>query len=193
MKIIKRIVAVILVAVIAFWYAHIDKGVPIYDRMMDNAEYSLTDVSQSDAEQEFICQEDTLDGIQIKLQKLSTEEDGKVTIVLEDCSTGAEVAQSSLEYEKIKNGKFNSFSFETIKGCKGERYKVSLQKQPVAVYQQPDTEKNTELKINGDKREGTLIMKSVTHRFDIETFGVFLLLVLYVGVFFRFLNRLFSR
>lgn len=32
-----------------------------------------------------------------------------------------------------------------------------------------------------------------SERFDIETFGVFLILVLYVYFFFRFLKRLFSR
>ena len=193
MKIVKRITGIILVVCIAFLYAHIDKGTAIYNRMTESADYHVIDVSQAEVEQEFVCQENMLDAIQIKLQKLSKGEDGKVTMVLMKVDTGEIVAQSSLEYGEIKNGKFNSFTFQTMKGCKGEQYKIILEDQSVAVYQQPDTEKDTELKINSEKREGTLIIKSVTHRFDVETFGVFLVLILYIGVFFQFLNRLFSR
>ena len=41
--------------------------------------------------------------------------------------------------------------------------------------------------------EGTLIMKTITNRFDVETFCVFLLLVLYIVGFIKFLYKLFSK
>ena len=55
---------------------------------------------------------------------------------------------------------------------------------------EPKTEKGTELLINGNN--GTLIAKTVTNRFDMETFCVVLLFVLYIVFFVKFLYRLFK-
>ena len=93
----------------------------------------------------------------------------------------------------IKTGKFNEFSFDTVTRCRGKAYKVVFEKDSIALYTEKTSEKGTNLKINSEESEGTLILKTVTYRFDIETFYVFLLLVLYICVFFQFLNWLFSR
>ena len=57
---------------------------------------------------------------------------------------------------------------------------------------EPKTEKGTELLINGNNVDGTLIAKTVTNRFDMETFCVVLLFVLYIVFFVKFLYRLFK-
>ena len=102
-------------------------------------------------------------------------------------------AQARKKVGDIKTGKFNEFSFDTVTRCRGKAYKVVFEKDSIALYTEKTSEKGTNLKINSEESEGTLILKTVTYRFDIETFYVFLLLVLYICVFFQFLNWLFSR
>lgn len=62
----------------------------------------------------------------------------------------------------------------------------------VGFFYQPVTEKNTELIISDNHTEGTLILKTITNRFDFETFAVLLIFVLYIVVFMKFLYRLFK-
>ena len=64
MKKIKKMAAVIILILIAFIYGHIHKTHAIYDRTVENDQYIMLDGSQSQITQEFICEEDSLDGIQ---------------------------------------------------------------------------------------------------------------------------------
>ena len=54
-------------------------------------------------------------------------------------------------------------------------------------------EEDTALRVAGEEVEdGTLIMKTVTHRFDFETFFVFLAFSFYVIIFMGFLYKIFK-
>ena len=98
----------------------------------------------------------------------------------------------------IKASKFYNYSFDTVNGCKGRTYKIifenvgSTEMAGVGFFYQPVTEKNTELIISDNHTEGTLILKTITNRFDFETFAVLLIFVLYIVVFMKFLYRLFK-
>ena len=181
MRKVEKLAAVIVLILLAFVYGHVHKTHAIYDRMIENDQYVMMDVSQDQISQEFVCEEETLDGIQVKCQNL------------QDCENGETVAESVKKVGDIKTGKFNEFSFDTVTRCRGKAYKVVFEKDSIALYTEKTSEKGTNLKINSEESEGTLILKTVTYRFDIETFYVFLLLVLYICVFFQFLNWLFSR
>jgi len=193
MKKIKKMAAVIILILIAFIYGHIHKTHAIYDRTVENDQYIMLDGSQSQITQEFICEEDSLDGIQVKCQNLQEDPETEIRIYLQDCENGETVAESVKKAGDIKAGKFNEFSFDTVSSCRGKAYKVVFEKDSIALYAEKTSEEGTNLKINSEESEGTLILKTVTYRFDIETFCVFLLLVLYICVFFQFLNWLFSR
>ena len=193
MKKIKKMAAVIILILIAFIYGHIHKTHAIYDRTVENDQYIMLDGSQSQITQEFICEEDSLDGIQVKCQNLQEDPEAEIRVYLQDCENGGIVAKSVKKAGEIKTGKFNEFSFDTVSRCRGKAYKVVFEKDFLALYAEKTSEEGTNLKINSEESEGTLILKTVTYRFDIETFCVFLLLVLYIGVFFQFLNWLFSR
>ena len=193
MKKIKKMAAVIILILIAFIYGHIHKTHAIYDRTVENDQYIMLDGSQSQITQEFICEEDSLDGIQVKCQNLQEDPETEIRIYLQDCENGETVAESVKKAGDIKAGKFNEFSFDTVSRCRGKAYKVVFEKDFLALYAEKTSEEGTNLKINSEESEGTLILKTVTYRFDIETFCVFLLLVLYICVFFQFLNWLFSR
>ena len=193
MKKIKKMAAVIILILIAFIYGHIHKTHAIYDRTVENDQYIMLDGSRNQITQEFICEEDSLDGIQVKCQNLQEDPEAEIRVYLQDCENGEIVAKSVKKAGKIKTGKFNEFSFDTVSRCRGKAYKVVFEKDFLALYAEKTSEEGTNLKINSEESEGTLILKTVTYRFDIETFCVFLLLVLYICVFFQFLNWLFSR
>ena len=129
----------------------------------------------------------------MKCQNLQEDPETEIRIYLQDCENGETVAESVKKAGDIKAGKFNEFSFDTVSSCRGKAYKVVFEKDSIAHYAEKTSEEGTNLKINSEESEGTLILKTVTYRFDIETFCVFLLLVLYICVFFQFLNWLFSR
>lgn len=193
MKKIKKMAAVIILILIAFIYGHIHKTHAIYDRSVENDQYIMLDGSQSQITQEFICEEDSLDGIQVKCQNLQEDPEAEIRVYLQDCENGGIVAKSVKKAGEIKTGKFNEFSFDTVSRCRGKAYKVVFEKDFLALYAEKTSEEGTNLKINSEESEGTLILKTVTYRFDIETFCVFMLLVSYICVFFQFLNWLFSR
>lgn len=193
MKKIKKMAAVIILILIAFIYGHIHKTHAIYDRTVENDQYIMLDGSQSQITQEFICEEDSLDGIQVKCQNLQEDPEAEIRVYLQDCENGGIVAKSVKKAGEIKTGKFNEFSFDTVSRCRGKAYKVVFEKDFLALYAEKTSEEGTNLKINSEESEGTLILKTVTYRFDIETFCVFMLLASYICVFFQFLNWLFSR
>jgi hypothetical protein len=193
MKKIKKMAAVIILILIAFIYGHIHKTHAIYDRTVENDQYIMLDGSRNQITQEFICEEDSLDGIQVKCQNLQEDPEAEIRVYLQDCENGEIVAKSVKKAGKIKTGKFNEFSFDTVSRCRGKAYKVVFEKDFLALYAEKTSEEGTNLKINSEESEGTLILKTVTYRFDIETFCVFMLLVLYICVFFQLLNWLFSR
>lgn len=193
MRKVEKLAAVIVLILLAFVYGHVHKTHAIYDRMIENDQYVMMDVSQDQISQEFVCEEETLDGIQVKCQNLQEDPEAEIRIYLQDCENGETVAESVKKAGDIKAGKFNEFSFDTVSSCRGKAYKVVFEKDSIALYAEKTSEEGTNLKINSEESEGTLILKTVTYRFDIETFCVFLLLVLYICVFFQFLNWLFSR
>lgn len=181
----KKIIGLLLVIVFSFLYAHIDKNTEIYDRSVENSDYTAS-VMVGKIQQEFTCQEETLDGVRIKIQSAGEITDEILRLTLIECESGRIEATSEVLLREIKSGKFHTFSFETVENCKGKKYKAVLELESenrnpegyVITFQQP---------------EGTYIMKTVTSGFDTETFGVLLLLLLYIYGFMKFLYWLFSR
>ena len=60
------------------------------------------------------------------------------------------------------------------------------------VYAVPGADKEAPLTVKGEKGEGVLVLRTVTHRFDIETFVVTAVFIIYVFLFIRWLGRVFK-
>ncbi len=199
-KKIKVVIGIVLIVAFAFCYAHIAKLNNIYDRQVDSSKYIGTGVIKDSLEQEFVSKEETLDGISLKCQFQGDATGTSLQIELVDCNTNETVATSIVSAKDMKTGKFNVFKFDTVEGCKGKTYKVIVSEKNadfeaskgIGLLYQPDTENNTDLTINGNETQGTLIMKTVTNRFDAETFYVLLLFILYIYGFVKFLYKLFK-
>lgn len=201
MKKIKRVIGICLLLALAFVYAHIAKANMIYDKSIDNSEYLNTGVVEGIIEQSFVCTEDSLDGISAKCQLNGDTTGVSVKMRLYDNGTKKQVAESEVDAEKIKNGKFNEFSFDTVENTNGRSYTVTFQNMNTDVESgcgvsfsfQNDTEDGTKLIINENETQGTLILKTITNRFDIETYVVLLIMIAYIAGFLIFLNKLFGK
>lgn len=199
MKRVKIVVGVIIIIIAAFAYAHIGKVNLVYNKSVDNSEYIGTGVFEGTVEESFVCVEDTLDGITAKCQLQGDAAGTGIKMTLIDEELDKKVAEAELTAEEIDNSKFNEFTFNTLQNCRGKTFRVVFKNinesikdtKGIGLLYQPETENNTQLSINGEKIEGTLIIKTVTDRFDLETFCVFLLFVLYIVFFIKFLYKLF--
>lgn len=174
----KTIAGCILAIVFAFLYAHIGKSHAIYDVKIDSSEYIELGVTGEAVVCEFVSEEETMDAIELKCQIYNQLPEDVVKVTLTDVGEEKTAAVMELPVTEIKNGKFNAFAFDKVENCKGKTYQVSLESKSVGFYTQKD---------------GTLIMRTITERFDIETFCVLLVLILYIVSFFKVLYRLFSR
>ncbi len=198
MKKLKNVIGIIIVLILAFVYAHIAKPNNIYDKKVDNSEYLSTGVvCEGVIEQRFICAEDTLDGVKAKVQVIGDVRDVRVKYRLIDNQLGQSVAEGEVSAAEIKPSKFFEFSFDTINDARGKEYTIVFENKNadenrgIGIFFQPMTQNGTELTISGNRTEGTLILKTITDRFDFETFAVLLVFVVYTVVFMKFLYRLF--
>ncbi|MGC4019345.1 MAG: hypothetical protein QM793_09075 [Muricomes sp.] len=197
MKKVKSVIIVILIIVAAFFYAHIGKNNLVYDKDVDNSQYIATGPVNR-VEQTFVSKEETLDGFRSKCQVAGNVEGMKVQYSLVNVKSGKTEAEGIADAAEIKNSKFYFFGFDTVSNCKGNAYKIVLvnekatEKDGIGFFFQPKTEQGTSLKVEDNSTTGTMIVKAVTDRFDIETFIVLLVFVLYVVLFIKFLYKLFK-
>ncbi len=195
----KKIVGIIIVIILAYLYAHIAKVNAIYDKHVDNKDYISTGIVQGEIEQEFVCVEDTLDGITVKCSVPEKVENIFVNLTVYD-ESGKKVAESELNTNDMKNSKFNVFKFDTVENCKGKKFRVVFKNVNArfdegvgtSFFYEGKVEDGSALKIDGKDVGGTLIMKSVTNRFDLETMLVLLVFIAYIVGFMRVLYKLFK-
>ena len=197
----KKLSMIVFVAVlIAFtcMYAIVDKNNAIYDRAVDTSQYVALGLEQGEmVSQSFVSTEDKLDGINIKMSVSGQANDKKISYVLKD-DTGKTVTLGDASLEKIKAGRFFSLKFDELTGCQGKRYTFELTVEQcekdtqVIVYAVPGASKDSLLVVKGEKADGVMVLRTVTHRFDVETFIVTALFILYVIFFIRWLSKVFK-
>lgn len=195
----KKIIGLLIIVILAYFYAHIAKLNVIYDKHIDNKAYISTGVAQNEISQEFVCVEDTLDGITAKCSVPDNKDGASVSLTLYD-ENGKKVAESELNTSEMKNSKFNKFSFDTVENCKGKTYRAVFKNvnadieagKGVSFFYEGKIEKGSELNIDSKNIDGTMIMKTVTNRFDLETMLVLLVFVAYIVVFMKVLYKLFK-
>lgn len=181
-----------------FLYAHIGKTHNIYNEDIDTSEYKATGMSVNQLlEQEFECQEDTLDGIKIKCKLSGNVEPVSIEFSLKNNENGKIIAQKKVKGTEFEESKFYSLIFNTVEKCRGNSFTLTIEETGGDIVNHVDfsytdgKEKNTQLFLNGQEQDGTLVMRTVTNRFDLETFCVLLVFIIYIACFMRFLYRLF--
>lgn len=191
------IFAIVLIAFTCV-YAIVDKNNAIYDRAVDTSKYVALGLEQGETvSQSFASKEDKLNGVNIKMSVSGQANEKKISYVLKD-NAGKTVASGDASLEKIKAGKFFSLKFDELTGCKGKRYTFELTVEQcekdtqVIVYAVPGASKDSPLIVKGEKADGVMVLRTITHRFDIETFIVTAIFILYVILFIRWLSKVFK-
>lgn len=191
------ILGVILIAFTCV-YAIVDKNNAIYDRAVDTSNYASIGLEQGETvSQSFTSKEDKLDGINIKMSVSGQADEKKISYVLKD-EDDKKVVSGSASLEKIKAGKFFTLKFDELTGCKGKTYTFELTAEQcekdaqIIVYAVPGADKEAPLEVKGEKAEGVMVLRTIIHRFDIETFVVTAIFILYVIFFVRWLTKVFK-
>ena len=194
----KIAVITVLIVCSAFLYSYIDKMVMIYDKEFDTSASLNSGIGKEmQIEQKFICRENSLDGAGIKCSVVGDVSEIEVYYALKDSKEGKILEEGTVPASEIKDGKMFKFNLNQVSDCKNKEYvwlvrvKNADENAGIGFYYEGKTEENTSLYINGERRDGTLIMKTITHRFDVETFVILLFFIVYIVVFMKFLYKLF--
>lgn len=198
-KTIKRAILIIIVLACAFLYAHVDKIRYFYDRSIESNDYIGTGILvNQEITQNFVSEEETLDGVQVKCTVSGVAENVEIYYTLTDLEENNIVAEGSVSGADVKNSKFTKFKFPQLTNCKGKKYSITFKEtgsdelNGIAFYTVQDTREDMELTVRGNATQGTLVARTLTHRFDWETFAVVLIFVAYITLFMKLLYKLFK-
>lgn len=190
----------IAVLAVAFLYAYIDKNTYIYDRNTDSSELVGTGIP-GDAEeitQSFTCIEDSIDGINLKATVNGEAEKVSVEYSLIEEKSGEVVRTETVLGSEIKNNHFNILRFKTINETKGKNYILRLSESGtsdntgISFYLSEREGTKGVLKVKGQQMKGSLAVRVLTHRFDLETFVVFLGIFAFITGFLNILYKMFK-
>lgn len=194
----KWVIAVVVLVLIAGVYSIVDKTTNIYNSDIDNSEYQAIELIQGDSiSQSFVTKEKTLNGVELKMSAVGETENINIHYEIQD-ETGNVLVQKTSSLEKLKNGKFYEVKFDELRECRGRKYTFLMQidtcseENKVTVYDTAGRKEESKFTKNDGEIDGTLVLRTIAHRFDLETFIVTLVFLLYVVMFLRWLGKLFK-
>lgn len=195
--------------IIAGLYAYGVWPRPIYNTDIGSLSYEMTEPLTGNAivEQSFLCDDKGLESLNIRLSKLDHETMGSYDWQVKEVKSGNIIGKGVLDEKATDNKLFRSsspqkngtvvLSFDKQKDSKGKEYVLSLQSKQVkedesmALYITEKGDAKSSLKVKGKELEETSVMKMQYKRFNVETFIVFLGIVVYLTVFVKFMYKLF--
>ncbi len=197
MKNIKKLIIVILVLFGGFLYSNVDNTENLYYAETETAQYLSTGIMYDGAiEQTIVPTENILDGISMKSSVVGDCTNVSISYCVENMD-GEIVAEGTASAKDIKNNKFYKFAFPQIQNCKDKEYIFKIEENGateengIVFYIDPFQTKY-DLKVRGDSAEGSLVAKMISHRFDLKTFIIVMIFVLYLSAFTKILYKLFK-
>lgn len=195
----KYSIAIVITLFCCFFYAHVDKAHNIYGNEPDNSNFIAVQMDKNKGiVQAFNCGEEYFNGIELKIALFNEPLKGKMNYSLED-GKGKKLTSGSIEVADIKSGRIRKIKFDRkIKCNKDTTYVIKFssdgleEDKAIGLYYAPQEGQKNELNINGEDTEGILVMRTLTHRFDLETFIVVLGFIAYIAAFFKILYKMFS-
>lgn len=194
-----RILMGIVIVLAVYGYAHISKAHNVFDKNIDASEYKDTTLYlNEEIAQTFICRENHLDGIRVKCRLAGGAGEVRLRWSLTDIEEDTQVAEGVADGSQVQNGKFFEFPFQRVQDTMDKEYEFRIAAEgedaenSVNFCYTVKREENTAMYLNGSNVEGTVVLRTVTDRFDLETFCVLLIFVLYIAAFLKFLYKLFK-
>ncbi|WP_143468880.1 hypothetical protein [Lachnoclostridium sp. An118] len=196
---IKYIIISLIIVLCCFIYAHVYKPHNIYDSSTDTSAYLALDLQNGEAiSQTFRCSEKELTGFSVKVAVNSISDQKKLFYRLMN-EAGEDLIEGSISFSTIESGRINEIHFDkAIEINSKEEYTIQFRsselqdEEHVQLYCDPVGVRSGKLEDAETPMDGTLILKTLTYRFDIETFVVTLGVAVYLVAFFRILYKLFS-
>lgn len=195
----KRIHLAILAAIliIAAFYAYKLMNHPIYDPNMETDSYlNSLPIKNHKIEQTFICVENSMDSVSVKLAIMGSCKNVKIKYKLIQVKANNIVASDEIAVGNLKNEKFINLPFTKVKNALKEKYKLILEfhgldeMNQIGVFYENTS--NSSFLLNTKYTRGTIIMKVGTKRFDMETFIMAGILIGYIYFIVRILYSLFK-
>lgn len=202
-KLIKRIILVVIIIVIAMLYSYGKWEQAIYIQTAESGDNRITNpiIDTEEIRQKFVVPYNGLEEIKIKLLRNGSEEikDYQWYLLDENGHTVQEgiIGEKELSQKSFVKKKLLYLEIERQNDSKGKTYTFVLksneatQNSCLSAYVTDKNQYASELIIKGTKSDDAMVLKMGIRRFNIETFLVFLGLVVYVVVFFRFIYKLF--
>ncbi|HEY9574634.1 MAG TPA: hypothetical protein VIR32_03795 [Lachnospiraceae bacterium] len=200
-KTIKYLIVVAVIAVFSYFYAHVDKKIPIYDTSVDTAHYGNMGplLQEQEVEQTFICKKEVLSGVSIKCSLWGADGTEKYQYRILQADDKKELRKGEILSKDVKNGRFHTIMFEDIKDAKNKEFifefvsETGVNGKTITIYNVPKTKETTSLQLDGNEfAKNTLALKTVSTIFDWETFIVVMVCGLYLYGFLKVLYRFFS-
>lgn len=194
----KKMRIVLIVALILAFstgYAIINKTNAIYDVSYDTENYIGVELLNNDSvTQRFVCNEKNLDGISLKITGQGDMSGSALSYELSEVDSGKVVSIGTQNIDKLESGKFYNLTFEKVEGTEEKEYQLTISlksgESGIVLYYTPDD--NNTFQKNKSELNGTLVLRTVTHRFDFETFLVTLCFVVYIIGFMKWIYNLFK-
>lgn len=203
-KILRNSIIITVLLIIAGVYSYGNWGKAIYVQNATSGDNSLTNelIGNSEIKQTFLCKYNGLTQLEIKMLRVGTEEIKGYAWSVYDAD-GNELATGKISENELANRKFKIkkkivLNIPEQKNSKGKEYTLCIKGNDVAkegCFQAYITEGNKyakQLLVDGNEVEQSLVLKVITHRFNMETFFVFIGLTVYVGLFFKIMYKLFK-
>lgn len=197
---IKFLILALVIVGLSVAYSFVDKTVSIYDTKVDTSDFqSISMEIGKELSQTFICTENNLDGISLKISADNVSDNTQVLIgySLIDNDSKEIVSEGRVTLEELQSGSFFKIRFDRISECAEKEYvlTMSLLECPsgnIRLFYTPGNAGSMELDYDGEHIGGVEVMRTLTHRFDVETFVVTICFAVYIILFMRWLYKLFE-
>lgn len=198
--IIYTVIMVLAILAGSYVYAHVDKMQMVYDENIETAAYLSTgNLMEGSLQQSFVCKENSLDGVSVKCQLFGDVSEVEIEYQLFEEGSDEAVAKGEMKAAEMKNNQLSKLFFDDkVMDSRGKKYTLCIEEENaskengVGFYYQNKQEKGSKLIVGEEEKEGTLIVKTITKRFDVETFIMVVSFVLFIWGFFKVLYKLFK-
>ena len=210
MKIFKKVLFGLLIIIVASVYSYGIWPRAIYNTDIGANSYEITDSLSNNAilEQRFVCEDNGMCGLSIKLTKQMNQRIGNYEWEITEEESSERIGKGSINESSTENRDFESKSsqkkgnielkFAKQDDSKDKAYILTIKASNVddavsaAVYITEKDKAGTELAVNGKDIDRASVIKINYQRFNVETFIVFLGIVVYLVLFVRFMYKLFK-
>lgn len=200
-KYIKYIMIAALLIAAAVVYASGSHDERVYNSDYDRKYHECRNtgiLSEGTIKQKFTASKDSINGLAMKTTLHGDVSEVMLEYEIIEDENEKSIVKGEIPAEKLENDKFYRERFAAVKLNKGESYTIILKEKNatadsgIGFYFTPAEKPEDIFCINENETAGTLVIRTIVKEFQMETFVVLLLFILYIVVFLKILYKLFK-